>query len=207
MSAARNIPFEESLTAQNISIDSTFTPTPEGVIIGVGQPVTFTNNSGAEIASIQFQPNPLKAPSGPGPTLFTEITNLANGATSAEQPPNPTVGAVNYLITDENGKEYGPFSIQAGTAVPLKVQVIDAVIYPSTAAIPARGAAAIYSDDTPCDQYPITWASNPFTTATPTAACGFSPSAMRTGVATTGEYRYTIPSQVATGGGKIVIQN
>lgn len=207
MSAARNIPFEEALKAQNIDIDSTFTPSPEGVIIGVGQPVTFTNNSGAEIASIQFQPNPPKAPSGPGPTLFTEITNLANGATSAEQTPNPTVGAVNYLITDENGKEYGPFCIQAGTAIPLKIQIIDAEIFPSTAAIPAGGNGAIYSDDTPCNQYPITWGSNPFTTATPTAACGFSNSAMRTAVNTTGTYRYTVPSDAASGGGKIVIQN
>src|SRR6202020_2261087 len=128
MSAAHNLPYEQSLTAQNIAIDSTFTPTPQGVIIGVGQPVTFTNNSGATISLIQFAANPPQPPSGPGPTLFTNITNLGNGQTSPEQTPNPGAGSVNYLITDANGTQYGPFAIQAGVAVPLKIQMIDGAV-------------------------------------------------------------------------------
>lgn len=208
MSAARDISYGEVLTAQNIQIDSTFTPNPQGVIIGVGQPITFTNNSGVSI-SIQFQPNPPQPPSGPGPTLFTNISNLANGATSAQQTPNPSGGSVNYFITDNHGIEHGPFAIQAGVAVPLKIQIINSEIYPATAAIPARGIAAIYSDDTPCDQYPITWGSagNPFTTGTTNAACGFSNAAIRTGNNNPNTYRYGIPSPVATGGGTIKIQN
>jgi len=62
MSAARNIPYEDNLAAVNITIDSTFTPTPQGAKLGVGQTITFTNNSGQEISLIQFNPIPLKRP-------------------------------------------------------------------------------------------------------------------------------------------------
>jgi hypothetical protein len=209
MSAARNIPFEDNLAAVNITIDSTFTPTPQGAKLGVGQTITFTNNSGQEISLIQFNPNPPQAPSGPGPTLFSNVTDLENNEVSPVLTPSPAEGSVNYLIFDENGDEYGPFSIQLGDAVPLKIQIIASEIYPATAAIPQLGSAAIYSDDQPCVQYPITWGANgnPFTTVASSAACGFSSNAVRTTNANPNTYPYGIVRPIATGGGKIKVQS
>ncbi|MGB8732604.1 MAG: hypothetical protein WCC99_15265, partial [Candidatus Sulfotelmatobacter sp.] len=117
-------------------------------------------------------------------------------------------GSVNYLIFDESGDEYGPFSIQLGDAVPLKIQIIASEIYPATAAIPQLGSAAIYSDDQPCVQYAISWGKNgnPFTAAASSAACGFSSNAVRTTNANPNTYPYGIDRPIAAGGGKIVVQ-
>jgi hypothetical protein len=211
MAAAPHIPYEEPETAYNISIGSGFTPTPQGVKLGVSQSITFTNNSGAEIGSIVFQANPpLPAPNA-GPILFPNtITNLANGATSSVLPPNQAAGSVNYLIFDESGNQYGPYSIQLGTAIPLMIAILESESYPVNAAVPVQGTAAIYSADTPCFQYPITWGAkgNPFTTTVPSAGCGFSSNATRTANASANNYPYTFvgPAQ-NPGGGHIVIQN
>jgi len=209
MAAARDIPFEDNLAALNITIDSTFTPTPQGAKYGAGQTITFTNKSGQEISLIQFNPNPPEPPSGPGPTLFPDVTDLENDEVSAVLTSSPAVGSVNYFIFDESGDEYGPFSIQLGDAIPLKIQIIGSEIYPSTAAIPVLGSAAIYSDDKPCVQYPITWGKNgnPFTTNVPSAACGFSSNAIQTTNASPKTYPYGIDRPIEAGGGKVVVQN
>ncbi|MGB8014009.1 MAG: hypothetical protein WCF68_20510 [Terriglobales bacterium] len=210
MAAAHNIPYDDTLVAQNITINNTFTPTPhQGFLLGVGQPITFTNNSGVEISSIQFQANP-PLPSNPGPILYPNtITSLANGATSAELSPNYPEGSVNYLIIDESGNQYGPFSIQLGTAVPLMIAILDAQTYPETAAVPAKGNAAIYSADSPCVQYGISWGGNgnPFSASVPKAACGYSSGAIRTANNNPDNYLYTIINPAQGPGGKIIIQN
>jgi hypothetical protein len=211
MSAARNIPYENNPAAYPITIGPGFTPAPQGVKLGVSQPITFTNNSGAEIASVVFQANP-PLPLSPGPILYPNtLTNLANGATSAELTPNYAEGSVNYFITDEGGKQYGPFSIQlgAGTAIPLMIAILNSQTYPATAAVPAQGAAAIYSADQPCVQYGISWggAGSPFTIGTPKAACGFSPSAIRTATTAVNTYPFNIVNPAEAPGGKVVIQS
>jgi hypothetical protein len=210
MAAAPNIPCEEPETAYNISIGSGFTPTPQGVKLGVSQTITFTNNSGTEIASIVFQANPpLPAPNA-GPILYPNtVTNLASGATSSVLSSNQAAGSVNYLIFDESGNKYGPYSIQLGLTVPLMIAIFQSESYPETAGVPAQGNAAIYSADAPCYQYPITWGAkgNPFTAAVPSAACGFSSNATRTANANPNPYTYTFTGPVENpGGGKIVVQ-
>ena len=75
MAAARVFPMGE--TVQTITINSSFVASPQAIIYGLGTTVEFTNNSGVAI-NINFVPNP------PGPTLFTNIANLANGASSSQ---------------------------------------------------------------------------------------------------------------------------
>lgn len=211
MSAARNIPFEHPDVAYNIPIGAGLIPTGSnpGLKLGVSQPITFTNNSGAEIGSIVFQANPpLPAPNA-GPILYPNtITDLANGATSAELSPTSAQGSVNYFIYDTDGNPYGPYSIQLGNTVPLMIAMLALQAYPETAAIPAQGIAAIYSADQPCVQYDITWTQgNPFTQATGSAACGYSNSAIRTGITTENTYSYKFVNPANNpGGGKIIIQ-
>jgi len=55
MTAARHIPIAD--TVHTITIDSTFTPTPGGLIVQQGDTVNFQNNSNSAI-TIQFVPNP-----------------------------------------------------------------------------------------------------------------------------------------------------
>jgi hypothetical protein len=210
MAAAPNIPYEEPETAYNISIGAGFVPTPQGVKLGISQTITFTNSSRAEIGSIVFQANPpLPAPNA-GPILYPNtISNLANGATSSVLSPNQSAGSVNYLIFDDSGNQYGPYSIQLGATVPLMVAILDSQAYPEIAAVPAQGNAAIYSADSPCVQYGVAWGAkgNPFTAAVPKAACGFSSNATRTATTVTNDYPYQIVNPAQAPGGHIVIQN
>lgn len=223
MSAARNIPFENNVAAKNITIDSSFTPTPQGVILAVGQPVTFTNNSGALINSIQFPPNPLGPPLGDGPTLLTEITDLASGHTSPEQTPNapnPAPGSVNYFIFDEDGIQYGPYSIQVGSSVPMVVQVAEVngkVTYtPQVAAIPARGGLQMTGDN----NYNVMWGAQGDPVSPSLLQIfrgGMKANAIHTSAKPPNEYPYgatLIPGRKVKGqsvggggGGKIIIRN
>ncbi len=129
--AARVIPFENNIVAQNISI----TPTdaiPEGCILQAGQNVTFTNNAGTPI-SIVF------TPSG----LFTNITNLS------PTPPNNTntqtahsSGSVNYSVT-VGAATNGPYAVQCGPG-PMYVTVsgnnnTGITLSPDPVAIPIGG--------------------------------------------------------------------
>jgi hypothetical protein len=210
MSAARSIPFEHNVAAQPITIDSTFTPSPQGVIIAAGQPVSFKNNSGAEISLIHFQPNPPGLPPSlpPGPTLFADIPDFANGATDEQSSDVP--GSVNYFITDENGKQHGPYSIQVGNTVPLYIQVAASVTAPDPAAIPKGGKLVMFSADTNSDSYTVLWRNgDPFSPLLQSASSGMSNNAIRTGSLKVGEYAYTVVKQgvAGPGGGHIIIQN
>ena len=205
MSAARNLPF---VAAQPINIDSTFTPTPQGVIVAVGQQVNFTVNAGVAVASIQFAPNPANT-SAP----FTNITTFPNSQA-------PTVpGSVNYFIFDQNGFQYGPYCIQVGTVVPLVVTITESsgqVTYaPPVAAIPERGLLQMIGDN----NYNVQWGAkgDPVSPSlTQIFSGGMKNNAIHTGVSSPNQYAYTVPPTGAKpreggfgggGGGKVIIQS
>lgn len=54
MAAAPNLPMPE--VSRNITIDDTFTPTPQGIVVNQGDTITFYNNSGVDVV-IEFQTN------------------------------------------------------------------------------------------------------------------------------------------------------
>jgi plastocyanin len=103
MAAARVFPMGEAV--QTITINSSFVASPQAIIYGLGTTVEFINNSGVAI-NITFVANP------PGPTLFSNITNLANGASSSQGPINVS-GSANYYV-NVGATNYGPYAIQVG---------------------------------------------------------------------------------------------
>src|ERR1700691_6119427 len=137
MAAARVFPMGEEV--QTISINSSFVASPQAIIYGIGTTVEFTNNSGVAI-NINFVPNP------PGYTLFTNVANLANGASNSQGPIN-TQGAANYYV-NAGGTNYGPYAIQVGNGS-LWIQVTDVNSVgqgvPGAAVIPAGGGLQMNS--------------------------------------------------------------
>ena len=208
MSAARVIPMEE--TAQVITIDSTFAASPKAVIIPAGQPVGFTNNSGATI-TIQFEPNP------PGPTLFTNVPPLANGATNSQTPQAANGnGAVNYYVVDPGGTQHGPYAIQVGNG-PLYIQVTYSQALgagqctPSPAVIPYQGYLEMISNDY---NYSVNWPTSfgdPFTPALTSIGIGASNNSPHKEIANLADYNYTltktgIGAGTGSGGGTVRVK-
>jgi len=153
MSAARNIPMPQ--VTEQISIDSTLTPTPQGALYATaGTEVEFYNNSGTTI-NITFSANPPNSGNAP---LFSNIVGLQNGATSGPWPPASSNGSVNYTITQtQGGPVVGPFSIQIGTGViVVSVKYVGnaPVSTPLTVAVPQNGQLEMQSSDG--NTYPVT---------------------------------------------------
>ncbi len=206
--AARVIPMED--TAQQITIDSTFTASPKAVIIPAGQVVSFTNNSGATIA-LQFEPNP------PGPTLFTSIPSLGNGATNIQAPQSLNGnGAVNYYVVDPTGTQHGPYAIEVGVG-PLYISVTYSQSQnagqctPDPVAIPYQGHLEMYSTDY---NYTVGWPTSfgdPFTPQLTSIVPGSGNNTARKETANLQEYKYTVTKTglagiIGNGGGKIKVQ-
>jgi hypothetical protein len=127
--AARVIPFEDSDTAQNISITDT-DASPEGYILTATQnSVTFTNNASSPV-SIAFNPT----------GILTNISDLAVGSTSAAQT-MPTSASVNYNVTAGSAVN-GPNAIQSGNGcmvVTISGGVGSETCSPDPVAIPLGG--------------------------------------------------------------------
>jgi hypothetical protein len=162
MTAARHIPIAD--TVHTITIDSTFTPTPGGLIVQQGDTVNFQNNSNSAI-TIQFVPNP------PGQPVSGNITINANSS-GGFVAPNYDASA-NYDIYVGTTKESdGPYAIQVGNG-PIYVQVTWNVALgvgqtnPSPVAVPLEGNLEIFSTDT--TSYKASWPNtgDPFTLPSP----------------------------------------
>ncbi|MGB9235013.1 MAG: hypothetical protein WCC04_11405 [Terriglobales bacterium] len=203
--AARHLPVQD--VVQQFTIDSTFTPTPQGVIIPSGTQVEFVNNSGSPV-NITFNPNPPATP-----TLFTNITNLANGAPSTPQSPQLTNGSVNYTIGPVGGLANGPFAIQVGLSNqnggPIYVQVLytagEGDSQPDPVAIPEGGTLEMISLDP--HTYTVGWTKDPF--VTPLNQVAQTGNVPHTANGAVGSYPYTLTlknaSQLGIGGGKVII--
>jgi hypothetical protein len=124
MSAARNIPIPEA--TWTISIDSTFTPTPTGKIVGHGDTVNFANNSGAAI-TIQFAPN------SPSPPVSSNLSAPKGGGAGFVAP--TTDAAANYFIYEGVLQRSGPWAIQVGNGI-MYITVNNAMCAPDPLAIP-----------------------------------------------------------------------
>jgi len=191
--AARAIPF----TAQYITIDSGFVPSPLGDF-NQGQDVTFTNNSGATI-DIKFAPNPIT------PTVFTDILGLSPTApnNTATRTPQVTNGSVNYYVWSGGVQKSGPYPIQVGTG-PMFVQITNSIATPEEVAIPhtavGGGTLQMVSTDVPYDIGPPSFSNmfnKPLTKADNTS---------HTNIGSVGSFDYTITASApgrAMGGGKV----
>ncbi len=211
--AARHLPHvPEGAVVLMIAIDATNTAHPQAVRIagGPNQQITFTNNSGGTI-SIQFVPNP------PGPTMFTNITGLANGMTDT-QTANVDLngnGAVNYYVYDANNNPYGPFGIEIGNG-PLYVSVtysaakLAGQCTPDPIALAPNAHMVMYSTDY---NYTVKWPTSfgdPFSPHLISVVPGAPNNSAVQEVANLQSYSYTVKSTnpalgTGNGGGKVIV--
>ncbi|MGA7561019.1 MAG: hypothetical protein WCF61_19435 [Terriglobales bacterium] len=129
MAAAPNLPMPE--VSRNITIDDTFTPTPQGIVVNQGDTITFYNNSGVDVV-IEFQTN------SPGQPVYPPMNlEVDDGDSNGFTAPNYDCAANYYIYNGTN--LVGPFVIQVGTG-PMYVAITQSgstVSYtPQTVAVP-----------------------------------------------------------------------
>jgi hypothetical protein len=134
MSAARPLPSPE--TVWTITIDNTFTPSRQGLVVQLGDQIDFENLSGVDLI-IEFQSN------SPGQAVYPPMSlSVPNGTTVGFVAPSYNASA-NYYIYQGAIEESGPFVIQVGTG-PMYVQLsgpVGNVTYnPPTVAVPQGNA-------------------------------------------------------------------
>jgi hypothetical protein len=149
--AARNIPMPE--TGATITIDSSFTPNHQGVIVQPNSTVTFTNNSGSDI-TIEFQANP------PGAAVYPSMNlPVANQNSNSFTAPNTNASA-NYYVYQGSTQESGPWVIQVGSGpmfVALGTSGNDVTYTPQTVAVPLGTTASKATLNIGPGNYTITW--------------------------------------------------
>jgi len=111
MAAAPNLPLSAAET-WDITIDSTYTPSRQGIIVNQGDQINFENESGVDII-IEFQTN------GSGQQVYPPMNlPVSNGGSNGFTAPNANC-AGNYYIYNSDvtppAQLSGPFAIQVGT--------------------------------------------------------------------------------------------
>ncbi len=205
MSAARHLPIPE--TVWSISVDSSFTPTPKGIVVQQGDTVNFTNNSGSPIV-IQFASN------APGLAVSANLSVPA-GSTVGFIAPNVDAAA-NYFIFVSTVQKSGPWAIQVGNG-----RLYISVTYgtaqgkgqctPSPVCIPPGGNIEMYSTDY---AYTVSWlsvVSPPFTPPLTSIAAGVENNAVHTQTGASIDYAYTVTKVGAAltsgnGGGTVKVK-
>jgi len=125
--------------------DNSGTPQPEypNIVVGNTDTIEFTNNATYPV-SIVFTTT-----SG---TVLANISNLANGATSAQQTARIPNVTVNYTITNlSTGAPSTPCGIQVGVG-PIRINILASNPNPPTVSIPQSGEIQFFPDV----QYQIT---------------------------------------------------
>jgi hypothetical protein len=199
MSAARAIPLTEA-TVWTVTIDNTYTPTPQAFIIQPGDQVNFVNNSGSTIA-IAFDTT-----SQPQ-SFFSNIPSILNGGNYVTPQTPDLNGSQLYGIYVGGVKQSGPFCIQVGTG-PLYIVVTNGVTLPDSATIPVNGTLRIL--DSANDPWTVEWDQN----GQPVTNNPFNPPLTTVGshqiVAGAGEYTYSLSPadpKGGDGGGTIKVTN
>ncbi len=211
MAAAPNLPLSDSIT-WDITIDDTYTPSRQGIVVSPGDQINFENQSGVDII-IEFQTN------GTGQQVYPAMSlEVGNGGSSSFTVPNADCAGNYYIYNDDVTPPAllsGPFVIQVG-AGPMFVTVAgtfnNPTYNPSTVAVPLGtslppGAGNLQMNATSAT-FGITWQNNndPFTPAinstdgTPHAVASLS--ALATYTYYGGPLANDNPA-----GGKIIIQN
>ncbi|HTR23341.1 MAG TPA: hypothetical protein VMI10_05110 [Terriglobales bacterium] len=203
--AARNFPIPEITRA--ITIGSNFVPSQAGIVIGYGDIVSFTNNSGSNI-TIQFLPN------SPGLALYPNMTlAVTAGSTSNFTAPSVDCAANYNVVVNGVVQNAYPYVIQVGNG-PMYVLITGTLNNPDFApgdvAVPlgnittGMGKLQMQSQ-VPNVAFAINFGTNPFN---PGITQSGPAQPVKAGTAP-GQYGYTSPSQIImrAGGGKVIIQN
>jgi len=199
MSAARHLPITE--TVWSISIDSSFTPSHQGIIVAYGDTVNFTNNSGVDI-SIQFASN------APGQSVGPNL-GVPNTQTVGFIAPNYDAAANYSILVGSIVQPGGPYAIQVGNGC-MYISITSTTSTPDTVSIPIGGQVKMYSTDT---TYSIAWpgcpsTGGPFSSALNQVVSGASNNTNRQeniGTATLYNYTITASPMEGNGGGKVKV--
>lgn len=210
MAAAPNLPMPEAAVTRTISIDDTFTPRPQGLIVNPGDTVNFQNNSGDDITIQFFANNP--AANDPVPQVYPPMSLFVpNGNPNGPvgfQAPNCDAAA-NYGIYVGVDEESGPWAIQVGVG-PMYVVLTGSVLYNfPTVAVPLGNTAAgmgklDIGPNLPSSSLGISFPTNPFN---PPITTNDGPHSVKAGTST-GDYGYTVvvPNE-NPGGGNVIIRS
>lgn len=165
MAAAPNLPMSETVT-RNIAIGTTYTPSPQGIVVNEGDSINFQNNSGVDII-IEFLTNADGEPVYPPMSL--QVSN--GGSNSFTAPSYDAAANYNIYNNDVTPPTYlsGPFVIQVGSG-PMFVSISGSYSNPSynppTVAVP-RGSILPpglgnlqMNSDVPNTDFGIGWTNN-----------------------------------------------
>ncbi|MGA7293894.1 MAG: hypothetical protein WBW53_18610 [Terriglobales bacterium] len=180
-----------------ITISSNGVISPPTYIIANGQPVTFTNDSGATL-SVTFEADAF------GVEVFDNVNDL-NPNTSNTQSPQVDDRTVNF---NTDGSTDYPYAVQVGSG-PMYVKVTASVCTPDPVVIPRDGTIEMVSTD---QNYGVEWnASNgdPFKPPLTEIYLSGNPLTVpHTEYLPANDYAYTITSPVeGPGGGKVIVKS
>jgi hypothetical protein len=195
--AAHHLPVPE--TIQQITINSDYTVTPQGIVVSQGDQVNFTNNSSATITITWVTPVS-------GQSVYTNF-NVAAGTTVYFTAPSYNVSG-NYYVYVSGSPQTGPYGIQVGSG-PMYVQVTTnaqgvPVCTPGTVVIPwgnatvGRGKLAMIAGDS--NTYSVTWTTPPGDPFTP-QLIAVPDGLVHTDISVVGDYTYTLTVNTPTAGG------
>jgi hypothetical protein len=215
MAAAPNLPLSDAIT-WDITIDDTYNPSRQGIVVNQGDQINFENESGVDII-IEFQPNVYR---GQNQTPVYPPMNLSvsNGGSNSFTAPNANCAA-NYYIYNADvtppAQLSGPFAIQVGTGtiyVTVGGTVSNPTYSPESVAVPLGsslppGAGNLQMNTGASSSFGITWKNNndPFTP--PIAQTDGSPHGVAQISALTTYTYYGGPSPVENpAGGRVIVQ-
>ena len=168
MAAAPNLPLSESIT-WDITIDDTYTPSRQGIVVSQGDQINFENESGVDII-IAFQTN------GNGQAVYPAMNlSVPNNGSNGFAAPNANCAANYYIYNSDVTPPAllsGPFAIQVGTGpmfVTVGGSVTNPTYNPETVAVPLGTSlppgTGNLQMNTATTTFGITWKNNndPFT--------------------------------------------
>lgn len=203
--AARNLPVPDAVS-RNITIGANFATLPQGIVVGYGDTVKFTNSSGSDI-TIGFLANT------PGQAVYPNMNLLVpSGTTVGFTVPNVDCAANYNILLNGVPQNAVPYVIQVGKG-PMFVIVTLAGgapdFNPGTVSVPLGNAAAgmgtLEINSQLPNNVPLYWDTDPFN---PGITQPGPAQPVKAGT-TPGEYCYSItPSPLLrAGGGKVIIQS
>ncbi len=215
--AAPNLPLSEAIT-WDITVDDTYTPSKQGVVVNQGDQITFYNNSGVDI-TIEFQPN-VSNGQNQTPVYAPMSLPVSDGDDNSFTAPRANCAA-NYYIYNADVTPpallSGPFVIQVGSG-PMYVSIAGSISNPTyspqTVAVPLGtilppGLGKLQmNSNVPNTVFGIGWTNNndpfdPAISSTGSAPHPVDPSASVT------SYSYAAGANPINNptGGKVIIQN
>jgi hypothetical protein len=205
--AARNLPVPEAVT-RNITIGANFATSPQGIVVGYGDTVNFTNSSGSDV-TVGFLSNT------PGAALYPDMNLLVpNGTTNGFTVPSIDCAANYNIMVNGVTQNADPYVIQVGNG-PMYVLITGPATSPNfnpgKVAVPLGNVVSAEMGRLEMKSqvagvgFPIYWTNDPFN---PGITQSGPPQPVKSAAAPGGyDYSSTDSPALRAGGGKVIIQS